>query len=120
MIINNKKVDSLYGGDIIVLINSHTFSSGYLFAEILSNLKQVTIVGSPAGQGGNSQFGDLLMYELPHSHAQVYLSHKEFIMPKTYPEHIDALYPDILIERTREDVLSDEDQILKKLLEKLG
>ncbi|KAB2334408.1 hypothetical protein F7731_14390 [Cytobacillus depressus] len=76
---------------------------------------RVTIIGEPRGQP-RSAFGDIIHIELPYTKSPLFITHNEFFRPNLSLDPELALYPDILVEKTQADFLSDTDGQLDRIL----
>jgi hypothetical protein len=75
------------------IVGPHTFSSAVLAAMDLKRRAHATLVGAPTGGKPNS-YGEIQMFELPHSHLKVQYSTKLFSFPD-FPGN--AVAPDIVV-----------------------
>jgi len=113
---NTKKDSSLlFDGEIYVLTSGYTFSSGNWFGVILKDNNLAKIVGEPTGNKPTS-YGDILRFPLDNSGIYLNMSYKEWLRPDTDKDNEDSLYPDVLIEKTIEDVINSRDAVLEYIL----
>jgi C-terminal processing protease CtpA/Prc len=110
-----KPVNDKFKGKIILLIGQNTFSSASMYATILSDNKQATLIGEPIGQKPTS-FGDLLIFTLPETNIRATVSHKIFLRPDSSKDSDPTLYPDIEIYPTIEEYLNGKDPVFEKAL----
>jgi len=122
--IRDGRPDLWQQGEFYVATDGGSYSASIYMANWLRTLCGATIVGEPTGQGLWFFFGAREI-ELPKSGLTVYLSgfHTTFKMPDTMyidPEGLfdgaDAIYPDVLIERTIEEYMADIDPVLDWIL----
>ncbi|MDY7221441.1 S41 family peptidase [Halalkalibacterium halodurans] len=115
----NNKVSNPFEGEVYTLVGKHTFSSGNIFAVTLHDSNLTKLVGEPTGQPANV-FGDIITIELPYTKWNLYISHKEFFRPNPTLGNDKELKPDILIEKTREDILTNSDGQIEELLKMIN
>ncbi|SDY91610.1 Peptidase family S41 [Proteiniborus ethanoligenes] len=113
---NNKMKDFLFDGDIYVLIDNGTFSSGNWFGVIISDSEIGTIVGEPSGNAPTS-YGDILSFQLKNSKLMYFVSYSQWIRPNEAKRYEDALYPDFQVRYTIDDYLNKKDLAMEKVLE---
>ena len=99
-------------GRVFVIIGMHTFSSAMLNAMELSRRVHATLVGGPTA-GRPSGYGEVKMFELPHSKLEIQYSTKLFSNPD-FPG--DALEPQIRVQVTSTDWFSGRDPQLEAIL----
>ncbi|MED3551326.1 S41 family peptidase [Cytobacillus praedii] len=102
-----------FSGNTFVLISNHTFSSANMFASVIQDNNIGILVGEPTGNSPFA-FGEVISGVLPNSKINLSLSTKEYILSKTYK---DAIYPDYLVPKTRESIISNKDIQLEKVIE---
>lgn len=90
----NKRVGQLeFNGDVYVLTGRGTFSSAMWFAVILSDNDLCRVIGQPPGNRP-SAYGDVLLFQMPHSRLAFSLTYKQFTRPNRAKDSEDALMPD--------------------------
>lgn len=104
---------SNFTGNTFMLISNHTFSSANMFASVIQDNNIGILVGEPTGNSPFA-FGEVISGVLPNSKINLSLSTKEYILSKTYK---DAIYPDYLVPKTRESIISNKDIQLEKVIE---
>jgi hypothetical protein len=115
--IRNAKVKDaklLFEGELFVLTSTHTFSSGNWFAVIVKDNALGTILGEPTGNAPSS-YGDSPSFQLPHTGLRFSVSHKRWVRPNPDNDPEDALYPDIPVYTTIEDIIRGADPQLERL-----
>ncbi|MBP3041865.1 hypothetical protein J9303_20825 [Bacillaceae bacterium Marseille-Q3522] len=115
----NKKVSDpnlLFKGNIFVLTSPATFSAATDWAVLFKDNQIGKIVGEPTGNAPTF-YADTLPFQLPDSGIKFTVSFKKFIRP--YPENDpeDALYPDIPVYTTIEDIIQGRDPQMEKVKE---
>lgn len=115
---SNKKLrkDSklLFKGNLFVMTSMQTFSSAATFATVIKDNRLGTIIGEPTGNAP-SIFGELLGFNLPNSEFAFSVPYKKITRPKPDNNPQDALYPDIPVYTTRDDLLLDRDPQLERI-----
>ncbi|GAA0182852.1 hypothetical protein SH2C18_51490 [Clostridium sediminicola] len=94
---NKQYKDLLYDGDIDVLTSNGTFSSATWFSVLLRDNGLCKIIGEPSGNMP-SAYGDILLFEMPHSKLAFTLTYKQFSRPDVSKHEEDVLMPDYLVE----------------------
>jgi C-terminal processing protease CtpA/Prc len=113
---NHRVQDSnlLFDGKLYVLTSPETFSSGNWFAVIVKDNGLGTIIGEPTGNAPSS-YGDAPSFQMPNSGFCFCVSHKKFVRPNPDNDPEDGLYPDILVNRSINDIIAGVDTQLEKL-----
>jgi C-terminal processing protease CtpA/Prc len=109
-----KDTKLLFGGKLFVLTSTHTFSSGNWFAVLVKDNALGTILGEPTGNAPSS-YGDSPSFQLPNTGFWFSVSHKKWVRPNPDNDPEDALYPDIPVYTTIEDIIHGADPQLEKL-----
>jgi C-terminal processing protease CtpA/Prc len=109
-----KDAKLLFEGKLFVLTSPRTFSSGNWFAVIVKDNALGTILGEPTGNAPSS-YGDSPSFQLPHTGFRFSVSHKRWVRPNPDNDPEDALYPDIPVYTTIEDIIRGADPQLEKL-----
>lgn len=110
---NNKKA---FSGDVFLLVNEANSSATFFLALLLQQNKRATIIGAETGgnlKGTNG--GNLFFLKLPNSKIEI-----DIPLIGYYPIHeqIDkGLTPDIIVEETITDMITEKDIGLEKALE---
>jgi C-terminal processing protease CtpA/Prc len=115
--ITNRKVKDanlVFDGDLFVLTSPQTFSSGNWFAVIVKDNALGTVIGEPTGNAPLS-YGDVPSFRMPNTRFEFTVSYKRWIRPNPDNDPEDALYPDILVYTTIEDIIKGNDPQLEKL-----
>ncbi len=114
---NSKKRKSvLFKGKLYILTSASTFSSGNWFAVVIQDNLLGVVVGEPTGNSPSS-YGDCLSFHMPNSGFGFSCSYKKWIRPDTARDSEDALYPDVPVYTTIEDVVKQRDPQLEKIRE---
>ena len=99
-------------GHLFVLIGRRTFSSAVLNALHLKNQTEAIFAGEPTG-GKPNHFGEIQVFQLPHSKLPIQYSTKYFTISK---EDTPSLMPDIQIKVNCRDYLNNTDPVLEAVL----
>ncbi|MFO7712749.1 MAG: S41 family peptidase [Dehalococcoidia bacterium] len=110
-------VDDPFKGDVFILIGNRTFSAGNWIAVVFRDNDLATIIGEPTGNAPSS-FGDMISFQLPNSRFVLGVSYKYFTRPDPSNDPQDTLYPDILINRTRDDLIHDIDPVIDYIIDR--
>ncbi len=115
-VVANSQLTPTYFGNVYVLVGNGTFSSATMFATLFHDSNLASIIGEPTG-GAPSGFGDILQFQLPYTGFYLLISHKEFLRPDPSFGKKQSLYPDIVVEMKRADLLRLDDSQLKRVLD---
>jgi len=110
-------VDDPFTGDVFILIGNRTFSAGNWIAVVFYDNDLATVVGEPTGNAPSS-FGDMISFQLPNTRFILGVSYKYFTRPDPSNDPQEALYPDILINRTRDNVVDDTDPLIDYIIDR--
>ena len=106
----NKPYDDLtFGGDVYVLTDASSFSSAMIFAEYIKDNRLGTLIGEAPGNTP-SGYGDIAIFQMPHSGLLLHVSTKEFF-------RADKECADVLVEP---DIPCESVQALDVLYEQIG
>jgi hypothetical protein len=108
---NSKIADSTFAGNVYVLTSHGSFSSAMWFAVILRDNKLCKIIGQAPGNKP-SAYGDILLFQMPHSQLVFYLTYKQFTRPDASKNDEEAILPDYPTT-----VTAQSDGVLDKLYE---
>lgn len=90
----NEKKDRVFDGNLYVLTDVYTYSSGMDFAMLVADNHLGTLIGEPCGNLPDS-YGDILRFQLPHSQLNLTVSYKKWW--RVDPEKTgEPVTPDIL------------------------
>ena len=73
-----------------------------------------TIIGEPTGNAPSS-YGDVPTFQMPNTGFSFTVSHKRFVRPNPDNDPADALYPDVPVHTTIDDIINGTDPQLEKL-----
>ena len=113
----NKDKNKIYNGNVIFIQSPETFSSAGLLiiSAVDNNIGKV--IGSKSSYRP-CNYGDLLMWELPNTNIQGFISHKIFNRPDSTKCNETSIIPEINIQTTIEDMLNGNDRCWDWVLEK--
>lgn len=99
-----------YMEPIIILMNGSTLSSGEIFAEMMNQLKNVTLVGDTTDGAGCNDIADDIEgdYILP-SGIRIHIGTTYGVRYDGTPIDINGILPDILITQSKEDMKDGRD-----------
>lgn len=105
-----------FSGRVYLLTDHSTFSTASLFTSIFRNNERGLILGSPTGGGAKGDSGGIIYLELPHSGINVFvpLVRNEYFNGDSLK--MTTLAPDIEVEETIENLLSQKDPLTETLL----
>lgn len=107
---NLDTVDWQHG--VVTLINGGTFSAAMSNAAQYRQVLNAKLIGSATG-GDPNHYGELLSFNLPNSQRRFSVSERYYAFVEA---PTDALYPDIQIAPSWQDILDDRDVVLDKAL----
>lgn len=110
----NKRGEPVFGGDVYVLADAFSFSSGMWVATVLSDNHLATSAGEPTG-GTPTNYGAPLEFRTPNLHLLFYVSHRYWKRPDLSRDPADALMPDIPLLVTVKDVQTGHSPVLRWL-----
>lgn len=100
-------------GRLYTLISKNTFSSGMMNAVELRKGLHAILVGEPSG-GAPNEYGEVRSFVLPNSNINITYATKYFrLLEDSNPS---AVYPDLTVYRTTEDLLTSRDPALETAL----
>ncbi len=109
---------SKFRGKVYVLAGNNTFSAGMVLATTIADNKLATIVGQPTGNKPSTQTGSSL-FKLPNTKTIMFISYLYIERPDTTKNQEDALYPDIEIIPTLDDMLNGKDKAFEYIFNEI-
>lgn len=100
-----------FKGKVFVLTSAKTYSSAGSFVTAVRDFELGTIIGESPGAMA-SQYGDIYIFELPHSKLEAMVSHKEHIRPSGCPQQ-SSVIPDVIIQQTAKEILFSTDRVME-------
>lgn len=113
-IVQNYHLKPTFYGDVYILVGNGTYSSANMFATLFHDSGLAKIIGEPTGNAPSS-FGDILHFSLPYTGFDLLISHKEFSRPNSSLDNYNSLYPDIIVEIKKEDIIKQKDGQLHRV-----
>ena len=110
-----------YDNNLIVLINSYSFSATSLLSANLQSVKRGYFIGEETGGGYNQcTAGSIPFINLPNTGLKLRLPLKEIKI--TQPRELigRGVFPDLEVKPTIADVLKGKDVMMDKAIEKIG
>jgi hypothetical protein len=104
-------VENPFTGNAFILIGNQTFSAGNWITVIFYDNDLDTVIGEPTGNALSS-FGDIVPLQLPNTKFILCASYKYFTRPGPSNNPQDSLYPYVLINRTRHDLINDSGPVI--------
>jgi|GEM_PF-1390742 len=108
------RASELFRGEVYVLTSWHSFSAAVDFAAILQDNRLARVIGAPTG-GTPTEYGDTLSFSMPNTGWRFSVSTTWFVRPDPARDPADALYPDIHIPTTVQDIREGRDPVLEWL-----
>lgn len=102
----------LFEGDVIVLANVGTFSSGEWLAVEMKDNGLATFVGEPTGGGGTVP-GDTLYFQTPNLGLAFTVSYKLFTRPDRSAETFATVLPNYYVKPTLSDYREGTDTVIE-------
>ncbi len=110
-------VENPFQGNIFIFTGNQTFSSGNWIAVVFHDNDLGTIIGEPTGNSPSS-FGDMLSFQLPNTRFILGVSYKYFTRPDPSRDPQNSLYPHIIINKTRENIINNSDPLIEYIKQK--
>jgi len=104
-----------FAGKVYVLSSRYTFSSAQMFLALVKDNKLATIIGEQT-DAPVCNFGEIFFFNLPNSRLRMSLSVKQWTPPSGCKDPGRGVIPDIVVNRTVNNYLTDRDLILETAL----
>jgi C-terminal processing protease CtpA/Prc len=114
--VENFQEAPIFPGKVYIVSDSGTFSSAAQFAVMFQDNQLAEVIGEPSG-GKPEGFGDIITLSLPYSKFDLVISHKEYFRPNPEKSHLPYIEPDVMIEKTRNDIIYGQDGQLERILD---
>lgn len=111
-------LDTIFEGSLYVLTSGKTFSSAHLFAGVVLRNNLGSVVGTPTGNTPNF-WGNLLRFDVPHTDLTFMLASSQTSLYNNVEgaeDGLDAVYPQILVPTTLQDISEGADAQLDYVL----
>ena len=107
-----------FTGEVLVLTDSGTFSSGNWVATVLTDNRLATVIGRPTGNAPSS-YGDILSFDVGYG-LDLTVSYTRWIRPDPTRDPADSLHPDVHVPFLLDEVTSGSDPIWEWVNAHLG
>ncbi|MEL1241179.1 S41 family peptidase [Flavobacterium flavipallidum] len=104
-----------FKGKVYVIIGPQTFSAGQVLATTIADNKLATIIGKPTGNKPTTQTA-ASAFKLPNTKKIISLSYLYMERPDKTKNQENALYPDVEIYNTFQDLLNGNNQVMEYIL----
>jgi hypothetical protein len=115
-----KRRPYVFRGDIYVLTNGGSFSNSGIFAAVIQNKKRGKIVGTETGGNAVLLTGGERYYVLPHTQINVLKATHQMAITDPVTNTGAGVQPDIVIQPELNDILQNNDIVLKKVIALIG
>jgi hypothetical protein len=109
-------VENPFTGSAFILTGNQTFSAGNWIAVVFYDNDLGTVIGEPTGNAPSS-FDDMVTLQLLNTTFILCVSYKYFTRPGPSNNPQDSLYPYVLINRTRHDLINDSGPVIEYIIE---
>lgn len=106
-----------FKGKVYVITSPQTFSAAQILATTIADNKLATIIGRPTGNKPTTQSA-ASAFKLPNTKKIISLSYLYLERPDKTKNQDNALYPDIEIYNTFQDLLNGDNQVMEYILNK--
>lgn len=107
-----------FKGNIYVLIGPYTFSAGQVLATTIADNNLASIVGQPTGNKPTTQTGSS-HFKLPNTKKIISISYLFMERPDISKNDEIALYPDVEIYQTLDDLINGRDKQFEYIMNKI-
>lgn len=104
-----------FKGEVYVIIGPQTFSAGQVLATTIADNHLATIIGKPTGNKPTTQTGGLA-FKLPNTKKIISLSYIFMERPDTTKNDDKALFPDVEIHNSFQDLLNGNNKVMEYIL----
>jgi hypothetical protein len=115
-----KRRPFVFRGNIYVLTNGGSFSNSGIFAAVIQNEKRGKIVGSETGGNAVLLTGGADYYALPHTQINMLKATHQMAITDPITNTGAGVQPDIEIKPELNDILRNNDVVLKKVVALIG
>lgn len=105
-----------FAGKILLLTNGGTFSNSSIFSEVIKKYKRGQIVGTETGGCGKILSGGVGNFVFPNTKINLLKVTHQMITTNSNSIYGQGVIPDILIEPTLEQILNNDDIVLKQAI----
>lgn len=107
-----------FKGKVYVLIGTNTFSAGQVLATTIADNNLATLVGKPTGNKPTGQTGSS-GFKLPNTKKIIMISYTFMERPDKKKNNENALYPDIEIYHTYEQIMNGDDKQFEYIINEI-
>jgi len=107
-----------FKGKVYVLIGTNTFSAGQVLATTIADNNLATLVGKPTGNKPTGQTG-ASGFKLPNTKKIIMISYTFMERPNKKKNDEDALYPNVEIHHTYEQIMNGNDKQFEYILNEI-
>jgi len=104
-----------FKGKVYVIIGPQTFSAGQVLATTIADNHLATIIGKPLGNKPTTQTGGSF-FKLPNTKKIIALSYFFMERPDTTKNDDKALFPDVEIHNSFQDLLNGDNKVMEYIL----
>ena len=105
----------VFKGSCNLVLNGNSMSASVLFAAWFRHIERGKIIGTPCMGGMGGTFGNPAIITLKNAHIDVMVATLKFTPFHVKDRVLSAIYPDVLIKATREDIIEQRDPFLEYL-----
>jgi hypothetical protein len=107
--------DYVFKGSCNLVVNGNSMSASVLFAAWFRHIERGQIFGTPCMGGMGGTFGNPAIITLKNAHLDVMVATLKFTPFHVKDRVLSAIYPDVMIKATREDIIEQRDPFLEYL-----
>ena len=107
--------DYVFKGSCNLVVNGNSMSASVLFAAWFRHIERGQIFGTPCMGGMGGTFGNPAIITLKNAHLDVMVATLKFTPFHVKDRVLSAIYPDVIIKATREDIIEQRDPFLEYL-----
>ena len=107
-----------FKGKVYVLIGTNTFSAGQVLATTIADNNLATLVGKPTGNKPTGQTG-ASGFKLPNTKKIIMISYTFMERPNKEKNDENALYPNVEIYHTYEQVINGDDKQFEYIINEI-
>jgi hypothetical protein len=105
-----------FKGKVYLMVNGTTFSAAGLFTKFFKEHNLGVIVGEECGASPTFSFGNVALFDLPHTGLQVYVPTAIVVNDKLHDYANRGIMPDIVINRIIAEEIKGEDSVLRQVM----
>jgi C-terminal processing protease CtpA/Prc len=105
-----------FNGKVFVLVNEGSFSNSSIFSEAFKKYNRGKLIGTETGGCSTLSGGDGY-FTCPNTRINLLKVTHRMITTKTHIKNGQGVIPDLIIEPTLEQILNNDDIVLKRTIE---